>query len=115
MTDSRAAMAALLASTQAQEQAAEVLREAGWTVHAPGEVVWVAVDTETICLDDSKYAALVADQIVACVDRDPCCSEMAWSAFVFRDALGALQIGTYLETDAEARAAVEAALKGDAK
>jgi len=100
--DPRAAMAALLASTQAQEQAAAVLREAGWTVHAKGEVYWIPEF-------NSHHVAILDGRLVGGV----------WDR---REGVNGIPYGVdefdldhdYITVEA-AKAAVETALKGGAK
>jgi hypothetical protein len=100
--DPRAAMAALLASTQAQDQAAAVLREAGWTVHAPGAVYWIPDF-------NAHHVAILDGRVVGSV----------WD---LHDGVNGIPYGVdefdsdhdYLTVEA-AKDAVEAALKGGAK
>jgi hypothetical protein len=111
--DPRAAISALLASTQAQEQAAAVLREAGWTVRAPGEVVWVddvgVRGHLTVGLD------VIRDREFAIVGGDDICGEIrrAGNTKLYSAIVNGNEVA--LDYYPEARAAVEAALKGGAK
>jgi len=98
--DPRSAMAALLASTQAQEQAAAVLREAGWTVREPASVAWFSTfDNYHHAIRDEEIVGMVAeyDGLFYPATSDGGSFDMAF------------------HTAAEARSAVETALKGGAK
>jgi hypothetical protein len=105
MTDYCSAMAALLASTQAQEQAAAVLREAGWTVHAPGEVYWVSNGSDI-------SLAIVGDEVRGNVFSPPMANGI--TADAWGDMPPMNRLARY-PTEAAAKEAVEAALKGGAK
>jgi hypothetical protein len=103
--DPRTAMAALLASTQSQEQAAAVLREAGWTVYAKGEVYWV---TEQLDEHEATHFACRDGSVLGSIDFVNSIVGPHWTS----DVAG---IRVTHDTEADARAAVEAALKGGAK